>query len=203
MTVAVVNDGCDGGGYSKGRQEKLTTTLFMVVQRARWMQEKLTTTMVIDGCDGECDGGDRAQRAVDLVGGFLMAFTTAMLSWNVLEFGGLMKGELGNAKEAIRWATDYLLKAAAQPDVIYPLMDNLEAQTYETFEKGSVKYIQINDLLKRDLGKIVAAASRDCKQKQKLHKRQNEKQSWKLLLKREGKGNLRGNQPAKLYKNNG
>ncbi|KAL4561810.1 hypothetical protein LXL04_033984 [Taraxacum kok-saghyz] len=30
-----------------------------------------------------------------------------------------MKGELRNAKEAIRWATDYLLKATAEPDVIY------------------------------------------------------------------------------------
>ena len=67
---------------------------------------------------------------VDLVGvyydagdnvkfGFPMAFTTTMLSWSVLEFGGMMKVELRNAKEAIRWATDYLLKATAEPDVIY------------------------------------------------------------------------------------
>ncbi|GFZ13748.1 cellulase 2 [Actinidia rufa] len=45
--------------------------------------------------------------------------TTTMLSWSVIEFGGLMKGELQNAREAIRWATDYLLKATAQPDTIY------------------------------------------------------------------------------------
>lgn len=67
---------------------------------------------------------------VDLVGGYYdagdnvkfglpMAFTTTMLSWSVIEFGGLMKGELQNAKEAIRWATDYLLKATARPDTIY------------------------------------------------------------------------------------
>ncbi|KAJ1416630.1 Six-hairpin glycosidase superfamily [Sesbania bispinosa] len=31
--------------------------------------------------------------------GFPMAFTTTMLSWSVIEFGGLMKGELQNAKE--------------------------------------------------------------------------------------------------------
>ena len=30
-----------------------------------------------------------------------------------------MKEELLNAKQAIRWATDYLLKATAQPDTIY------------------------------------------------------------------------------------
>ncbi|KAK4282525.1 hypothetical protein QN277_013889 [Acacia crassicarpa] len=67
---------------------------------------------------------------VDLVGGYYdagdnvkfglpMAFTTTMLSWSVIEFGGLMKGELQNAREAIRWATDYLLKATAHPDTIY------------------------------------------------------------------------------------
>ncbi|KAJ0570804.1 putative cellulase [Helianthus annuus] len=52
---------------------------------------------------------------VDLVGwyydagdnikfGFPMAFITTMPSWSVLEFGGVMKSELGNAKTAIRWA---------------------------------------------------------------------------------------------------
>ncbi|KAJ4966593.1 hypothetical protein NE237_018442 [Protea cynaroides] len=50
---------------------------------------------------------------------FPMAFTTTMLSWSVIEFGGLMKGELQNAREAIRWATDYLLKATVYPDTIY------------------------------------------------------------------------------------
>lgn len=30
-----------------------------------------------------------------------------------------MKGELQNAKQAIRWATDYLLKATVHPDTIY------------------------------------------------------------------------------------
>ncbi|QCD89296.1 endoglucanase [Vigna unguiculata] len=42
-----------------------------------------------------------------------------MLSWSVIEFGGLMKGELQNARVAIRWATDYLLKATAHPNTIY------------------------------------------------------------------------------------
>ncbi|CAI8606551.1 unnamed protein product [Vicia faba] len=51
--------------------------------------------------------------------GFPMAFTTTMLSWSVIEFGGLMKSELSNAKEVVRWATDYLLKATAHPNTIY------------------------------------------------------------------------------------
>ena len=48
-----------------------------------------------------------------------MAFTTTMLSWSVIEFGGFMGSELANAKTAIRWATDYLLKATAHLPTIY------------------------------------------------------------------------------------
>ncbi|KAF9624807.1 hypothetical protein IFM89_014192 [Coptis chinensis] len=48
-----------------------------------------------------------------------MDFTTTMLTWGVLEFGGLIKSELQNAKEAFHWATDYLLKATAHPGTIY------------------------------------------------------------------------------------
>lgn len=44
-----------------------------------------------------------------------MAFTTTLLSWSVLEFGNLMGSELQHALEAIRWATDYLLKATNDP----------------------------------------------------------------------------------------
>ncbi|KAL2928113.1 Endoglucanase 17 [Bienertia sinuspersici] len=73
---------------------------------------------------------DGAEAHVDLVGGyydagdnvkfgFPMAFTTTMLSWSVIEFGGLMKEELQHAKQAVRWASDYLLKATAYPDTIY------------------------------------------------------------------------------------
>ncbi|KAI7989682.1 Endoglucanase 17 [Camellia lanceoleosa] len=62
---------------------------------------------------GYYDAGDNVKF------GFPMAFTATMLSWSVIEFGGLMKSELCNAREAIRWATDYLLKATAQPDTIY------------------------------------------------------------------------------------
>lgn len=68
---------------------------------------------------------------MDLVGGYYdagdnvkfglpMAFTTTMLAWSVLEFGRLMRGELENAKAAVRWGSDYLLKAAtATPNTLY------------------------------------------------------------------------------------
>ncbi|KAJ6972921.1 hypothetical protein D5086_026280 [Populus alba] len=85
-------------------------------QRITWRRDSGLTdgsAMHVDLVGGYYDAGDNVKF------GFPMAFTTTMLSWSVLEFGGLMKGELQNAREAIRWATDYLLKATAHPDTIY------------------------------------------------------------------------------------
>ncbi|CAL9781112.1 unnamed protein product [Musa acuminata subsp. burmannicoides] len=67
----------------------------------------------VDLVGGYYDAGDNVKF------GFPMAFTATMLSWSVIEFGGMMKGELENARAAVRWATDYLLKATAHPNTIY------------------------------------------------------------------------------------
>jgi hypothetical protein len=68
---------------------------------------------------------------VDLVGGYYdagdnlkfglpMAFTTTLLAWSVIEFGSSMKDQIENARDAIRWSTDYLFKAATTtPDTLY------------------------------------------------------------------------------------
>nr|TKR59152.1 hypothetical protein D5086_0000324990 [Populus alba] len=85
-------------------------------QRMTWRRDSGLTdgsTVHVDLVGGYYDAGDNVKF------GFPMAFTTTMLSWSVLEFGGLMKGELQNAREAIRWAADYLLKATAHTDTIY------------------------------------------------------------------------------------
>ncbi|KAK4559062.1 hypothetical protein RGQ29_008346 [Quercus rubra] len=85
-------------------------------QRITWRRNSGLSdgaAMHVDLVGGYYDAGDNVKF------GFPMAFTTTMLSWSVIEFGGLMKSELPNAKEAIRWATDYLLKATAHPDTIY------------------------------------------------------------------------------------
>ncbi|GLJ38308.1 hypothetical protein SUGI_0780040 [Cryptomeria japonica] len=75
--------------------------------------------------DGKANG-------VDLVGGYYdagdnvkfglpMAFTVTMLSWSVIEYGKQMasSGELGHAMDAIKWGSDYLIKAHPEPDVLY------------------------------------------------------------------------------------
>ncbi|XP_074318219.1 endoglucanase 11-like [Silene latifolia] len=75
---------------------------------------------------------DGLEQGVELVGGyydagdnvkfgFPMAFTVTMLSWGVLEYGKeLMEaGEYGHALEAIKWGTDYFIKAHTHPNVLW------------------------------------------------------------------------------------
>jgi hypothetical protein len=69
---------------------------------------------------------------VDLVGGYYdagdnvkfglpMAFTITMMSWSIVEYGKQMasSGELSHAMDAVKWGTDYLIKAHPEPYVLY------------------------------------------------------------------------------------
>ncbi|XP_062185398.1 endoglucanase 11-like isoform X2 [Phragmites australis] len=68
----------------------------------------------VDLTGGYYDGGDNVKF------GFPMAYTTTMLSWSVLEHGGRMKARVHDARAAVRWGADYLLKAATQtPGKLY------------------------------------------------------------------------------------
>ena len=75
---------------------------------------------------------------VDLVGGyydagdnvkfnFPMAFTTTLLSWSVLEFGQFMGSDLQPALDAIRWGTDYFLKATSIPGTVFAIVGDPNA----------------------------------------------------------------------------
>jgi hypothetical protein len=55
---------------------------------------------------------------------FPMAFTTTMLAWSVIEFGDNMGSDLQHALEAIRWGTDYFLKATKIPNVVVAQVGN-------------------------------------------------------------------------------
>jgi hypothetical protein len=50
-----------------------------------------------------------------------MAFTVTMLAWSTVEFQSQLeaKNELSNALDAIKWGTDYFIKAHPQPYVLY------------------------------------------------------------------------------------
>ncbi|XP_038877607.1 endoglucanase 11-like [Benincasa hispida] len=75
---------------------------------------------------------DGLEQGVDLVGGYYdagdhvkfglpMAFTITMLSWSVIEYRQEIEaaGELEHALEAIKWGTDYFIKAHTSPNVLW------------------------------------------------------------------------------------
>ncbi|CAL1407183.1 unnamed protein product [Linum trigynum] len=75
---------------------------------------------------------DGLEQGVDLVGGYYdagdhvkfglpMAFTVTMLSWGVLESRQQIAAasELEHALEAIKWGTDYFIKAHTSPNVLW------------------------------------------------------------------------------------
>ncbi|KAJ6754156.1 ENDOGLUCANASE [Salix purpurea] len=75
---------------------------------------------------------DGLEQGVDLVGGYYdagdnvkfglpMAFTVTMLSWSVIEYSEQISdaGEYGHALEAIKWGTDYFIKAHTHPHVLW------------------------------------------------------------------------------------
>ena len=69
---------------------------------------------------------------VDLVGGYYdagdhvkfglpMAFSVTMLAWGAIEFSKEITeyNQMGNTLWAIRWGTDYFIKAHPQPNVLW------------------------------------------------------------------------------------
>ncbi|KAI3897758.1 hypothetical protein MKW92_043885 [Papaver armeniacum] len=63
----------------------------------------------VDLTGGYYDSGDNVKF------GFPMAFTLTMLAWSVVDFGKYLSqnNELGNALDALKWGTDYLIKASS------------------------------------------------------------------------------------------
>ncbi|KFK37261.1 hypothetical protein AALP_AA4G234600 [Arabis alpina] len=69
----------------------------------------------IDLTGGYYDAGDNMKF------GFPMAFTTTMLAWSSVEMTSELMGHMEheNVLAAIKWATDYLIKAHPEPNVLY------------------------------------------------------------------------------------
>ncbi|XP_077251276.1 glycosyl hydrolase 9C2 [Tasmannia lanceolata] len=101
--------------------------LFFEAQRSGYLPSNQRVNWRADSGlnDGKASG-------VDLVGGYYdagdnvkfglpMAFTITMMSWSIVEYGKQMaeSGELGHAMEAVKWGTDYLIKAHPEPNVLY------------------------------------------------------------------------------------
>uniref|UniRef100_A0A7N0V297 Endoglucanase n=1 Tax=Kalanchoe fedtschenkoi TaxID=63787 RepID=A0A7N0V297_KALFE len=86
-------------------------------QRLKWRAASALSDGSADHVDlvgGYYDAGDNVKF------GLPMAFTTTMLAWSVIEFGSSMGSQADHARDAVKWSTDYLLKAAtAAPDTLY------------------------------------------------------------------------------------
>lgn len=79
-------------------------------QRIKWRGDSGLTDGRANNVDltgGFYDAGDNVKF------GFPLAFTIALLAWDVVEFGSNLRttGQLQNTLNNIRWGTDYLLKA--------------------------------------------------------------------------------------------
>ncbi|KAG0557529.1 hypothetical protein KC19_11G137900 [Ceratodon purpureus] len=74
----------------------------------------------VDLTGGYHDAGDHVKFGLPL------AFTLSVLSWNVVEFGTQLRTsrQLGNALNALRWGTDYLLKASVGEDCLWVQVGN-------------------------------------------------------------------------------
>ncbi|KAF7815873.1 endoglucanase 11-like [Senna tora] len=87
-------------------------------QRVTWRHHSALTDGLEQGVDlvgGYYDAGDNVKF------GLPMAFTITLLSWAVIEYGGDIAGagEYAHALEAIKWGTDYFIKAHTHPHVLW------------------------------------------------------------------------------------
>ncbi|KAK3003370.1 hypothetical protein RJ639_018293 [Escallonia herrerae] len=86
---------------------------------------------------------DGSLQGVDLVGGYYdagdhvkfglpMAFTVTMLSWGAIDFRKEVVGlnQMGHTLDAIKWGTDYFIKAHPQPDVLWGQVGDGDSDHY-------------------------------------------------------------------------
>ena len=69
---------------------------------------------------GYYDGGDHVKF------GLPMAFASTMLSWSAVDFKTelVKSNQMGPTLEAIKWGTDYFIKAHPQPNVLWGQVHN-------------------------------------------------------------------------------
>ncbi|TXG56902.1 hypothetical protein EZV62_018215 [Acer yangbiense] len=106
------------------RAGKLPTT-----QRVKWRGDSALKDGYLQGVDlvgGYYDAGDHVKF------GLPMAYTTTMLAWGVVDYRKEITDldQMGYTLWAIRWATDYFIKAHPQPDVLWGQVGDGDSDHY-------------------------------------------------------------------------
>lgn len=80
----------------------------------------LHATVQVDLTGGYYDAGDNVKF------GLPMAYSMTMLAWSIAEFYPELRktGQFGNALNALRWGTDYFLKAHTKPNELWVQVGN-------------------------------------------------------------------------------
>ncbi|CAN1149603.1 Endoglucanase 11 [Linum perenne] len=99
------------------------------LQRATWRHHSALLDGLEQGVDlvgGYYDAGDNVKF------GLPMAFTITMLSWGVIEYGKDIAalGEYQHALEAIKWGTDYFIKAHTSPNLLWVQVGDGDSDHY-------------------------------------------------------------------------
>lgn len=91
---------------------------------------------------------------MDLVGGYYdagdhvkfglpMAFTVTMLSWSVIEYWEEIEsaGELEHTMEAIKWGSDYFIKAHTSPNVLWAEVIQINSIQVHCLKRDTINYV--------------------------------------------------------------
>ncbi|KAK1380490.1 Endoglucanase [Heracleum sosnowskyi] len=110
--------------FEAQRSGKLPST-----QRVKWRSHSGLSDGFKQGVNlagGYYDAGDHVKF------GLPMAFSVTMLSWGVIEFRREITGQdqMGNTLAAIKWGTDYFLKAHPQPNVLWAQVGDGDSDHY-------------------------------------------------------------------------
>ncbi|KAF1899372.1 hypothetical protein Lal_00019500 [Lupinus albus] len=111
----------------------------------------------VDLAGGYYDAGDNIKF------NFPMAFSTTMLAWSVIEFGRFMGPDLNHTLNAIRWGTEYFLKATSVPGFVFvqvgdPYADHNCWERPEDMDEPRISFAVSKDYPGSEVSAEIAAA---------------------------------------------
>ncbi|CAN1255086.1 Endoglucanase 5 [Linum perenne] len=100
-----------------------------LTQRVKWRGDSALRDGHLQGVDlvgGYYDAGDHVKF------GLPMAFSVTMMAWGAIDFNKdiISTNQMGNALRAIRWGTDYFLKAHTHPNVLWAQVGDGDSDHY-------------------------------------------------------------------------